>query len=98
MSATIQRCREVFARKRLDGTPFCIISNNCWGPHVYQKIGREYSTPFVGLYLSPSSYLELLANFRQNLSLPLQFKTVSREDQINQLRRERNNLWPIGEP
>lgn len=92
----IRRFREALARKRLAGRDFSIISNNCWGAHVYQRLGRAYATPFVGLFLSPSSYLELLKNFRQNIALPLQFKTASCEDWINQIRSERNNFWPVG--
>ena len=93
---TTQRIRVVLARRRLAGTNFSIISNNCWGAHVYQTLGREFNTPFIGLFLSPISYLRLLTTFPQCLSLPLNFKVASDEDSINHAREAHAHQWPIG--
>lgn len=75
---------------------FSIVSNNCWGAHVYQTIGREYTTPFVGLFITPASYLRLLMEFPECLSLTLKFKTASDEDWVNRTRAAFSNRWPIG--
>ncbi len=37
-----------------------IVSNNCWGAHVCQRLGIPYRTSFVGLFLTPDDYLRLL--------------------------------------
>jgi uncharacterized protein (DUF1919 family) len=42
---------------------FTVISNNCWGAHIYQGLRIPYLTPFVGLFIPPKSYLYLLRNF-----------------------------------
>ena len=92
----VHKFRQALARKQLKGVDFSIISNNCWGAHVYQTIGRAYATPFVGLFISPASYLRLLMELPQCLSLPLKFKTVSDEGWVNRARSAHSVQWPIG--
>ena len=96
MNSVVHKFRRALARKRLKGTDFCIVSNNCWGAHVYQTIGRQYATPFVGLFISPGSYLRLLMEFPRGLSLPLKFKTASDEAYVNEARAAYSVPWPIG--
>jgi uncharacterized protein (DUF1919 family) len=107
MNASIQRCRAALtnrawtlrvalAKKRWAGRSFSLISNNCWGAHVYQILDLQYSTPFVGLFIRPTSYFRLLAEFPQCLSLPLKFKTTSDEAWVNQARETHTIPWPIG--
>lgn len=85
-----------WAKKRVPQADFSIISNNCWGAHVYQAVNLPYATPFVGLFLSPDAYLRLLADFPKNLLLPLHFKEESNEAWVNQLREAHGHRWPIG--
>ena len=84
------------ARTRLGCAPFSIVSNNCWGAHVYQETRIPYTTPFVGLFLSPTSYLRLLSNFGHYLEAPIDFRSESCESWINERRGSRSNKWPIG--
>lgn len=65
-------------RFRLRGKRFAILSNNCWGYELYNALGREYNTPFVGLFLFPESYLALLENLETGLRSELAFTRVSR--------------------
>jgi len=97
MNARVERLLHKLARKRLRNVNFSIISNNCWGAHVYQALRLEFTTPFIGLFLSPQSYLRLLADFPRSLSQPLNFKEVSDEPWVNQLRETSENPWPIGQ-
>ena len=50
---------------------FAIVSNNCWGLKLYKITGREYNTPFVGLFISPTDYLELLKNIEKYLRIEM---------------------------
>lgn len=59
-------------RSKLKGTDFCILSNNCWGGHVYRFFGLPYQSPTIGLYFYPEEYLRFLSNYRYYLSLPLE--------------------------
>ena len=67
-------------RLRLHDVRFAIISNNCWGYPVYKLLGREYNTPFVGLFLHPECYLTLLYQFEYFLSMPIKFVPTSKHD------------------
>lgn len=50
---------------------FCIISNNCWGSRLYEILKREYNTPFVGLFLRPTHYINFIKNLEKNISIEL---------------------------
>lgn len=39
-----------FRRKKLKDPNVTIISNNCWGGHVYRYFGLPYMSPTIGLY------------------------------------------------
>ena len=67
-----------YEQRRLKRKPYVIISNNCWGYELYQSTGREYNTPFIGLFLFPDCYLRLLENFERTMALDLQFKAQSK--------------------
>jgi uncharacterized protein (DUF1919 family) len=54
--------REAYERLRLGERSIVVVSNNCWGYELYNALRREYSTPFVGLYVYPECYLSLLAS------------------------------------
>lgn len=67
-----------YEQRRLKLKPYVIISNNCWGYELYQATGREYNTPFIGLFLFPDCYLRLLENFDGLIAQPLRFKEQSK--------------------
>ncbi len=57
---------------------FAIISNNCWGAEIYKRLGLQFNTPFVGLFLYGSDYLKLLERFEHYLSRDLRHIPVSK--------------------
>ncbi len=77
-------------------TPFTIVSNNCWGAHVYQALAIPYATPFVGLFIPPDSYLTLLRDFERLIAAPLEFTTTSRSASVNAWREAAGLGYPIG--
>ena len=93
MSAGIRRS---ILRARIHDRDFGVISNNCWGAHIYQRLGEPYRTPFVGMFLAPECYLRLLLRLRWYLRQPLQFRDRSRHESMNGLRAERHIAYPIG--
>ena len=58
------------------GNSLNIISNNCWGGHVYRYFGLSYSSPTVGMYLYTPEYIRFLKNIKHYLSLELKFIPV----------------------
>ena len=67
-----------YEQKTLTTSPFCLISNNCWGYDAYRVLGRAYNTPFVGLFLYPDCYLTLLENFETLIDNELIFAEKSK--------------------
>jgi uncharacterized protein (DUF1919 family) len=93
--------RGLSARKRLlrllaGDAPFTIVSNNCWGAHVYQALGLPYATPFVGLFVPPDSYLALLRDFADLMRADLAFVGESRSTRVNAWRAREGLSYPIG--
>lgn len=85
-------------RRYLRNRDFTIVSNNCWGAHIYQKLGIEYRTPFIGLFFAPDCYLRLLSRLRWYLDQPLHFLDSSRHAYVNVIREENGLTYPIGSP
>jgi uncharacterized protein (DUF1919 family) len=75
---------------------FTIVSNNCWGGHVYEALHLAYKTPFVGLFIPPADYLALLRDFDRVMSRPLAFADHSRYARYNAARGEEGRAYPIG--
>jgi len=75
---------------------FTIISNNCWGAHVYQALYVEYRTPFVGLFIPPRSYLRLVQRFDSAMAAKLTFTNRSDSDAVNAWREAAGLIYPIG--
>jgi len=63
---------------RLKNRRFILLSNNCWGYEIYRALGRQYNTPFVGLFLFPECYVRFLENFEKCIYLPLGFTKTSK--------------------
>jgi uncharacterized protein (DUF1919 family) len=77
-------------------TPFTIVSNNCWGAHIYQALGLPYATPFVGLFIPPDGYLALLGDFARLMGADLGFIAESRSASVNAWRAREGLRYPIG--
>jgi len=91
-----QRQRIIYAsaRKNIKNKDFTIISNNCWGGHVYQDLNLEYRSPFVGLYLHLPCYLKLLNNLEHYMDQELTFSDTSKYEKADRKRKE--NYYPFG--
>lgn len=91
----VNRWRFKRSIRRLRSQPFCLISNNCLGRRLYQVLGRDYNTPFVGLFLMPACFTELVENFEDYMSRDLRFIDTSKYESLN-ASRENRNCYPIG--
>jgi uncharacterized protein (DUF1919 family) len=83
-------------RQLVGDTTFTIISNNCWGAHIYQALGLPYQTPFVGLFIPPKSYLHLLRHFDHYIRSELYFTSESSSTSLNVWREREKLTYPIG--
>lgn len=82
--------------KRLDDPNFTIISNNCWGGHVYRFFSSEYLSPTVGLYFYAKDYIKFVANLEYYMSLDLKMIDIEQSKHKDDLREKGNQNDPIG--
>ena len=60
---------------------FTIISNNCWGGIVYDRLGKQYTSPTIGLLFQPDDYISFLENLKHYLKIePLLDAQQQRKD------------------
>lgn len=58
-----------------------VVSNNCWGAEFYKEYNVEFLSPFVGLYIYPECYLNILSDPIAILKSPLRFVKSSQFEQ-----------------
>lgn len=79
----------IYERIQLKDSSYLIISNNCWGYELYGSTGCEYNTPFIGLFMMPECYLQLLENFETYINSELTFLPKSKY-------HEQPRAYPVG--
>jgi uncharacterized protein (DUF1919 family) len=84
----INWCYSEIAKFRLKNKEFVIISNNCWGGDIYENLGIQYNSPFIGLFIFAPCYIKLLMNFSILINKPLKFIKTSKY--------KINTNYPIG--
>ena len=75
-------------RRRVGDAAFSIVSDDCWGGFLYQRLGRRYDTPFVGLFLTPDDYLTLLERWDELMSGPPEMGETGRD--------QHGRAYPVG--
>ena len=91
--------RRIAARltqRRVTNRDFTIISNDCFGGMAYEELAMRYNSPFVGLFVVPEDYMQLLRNLRATCAVPICFKSESRHRPINEWREVIRRAYPIG--
>ncbi len=93
-----EQLNPLFAPLRRMGidTSFSIISNNCWGGHVYRYFGLNYSSPTVGMYFFADDYIRFLKDLKYYLSLPLTIIPLEDSKYRDILIRKGQTSVPIG--
>jgi uncharacterized protein (DUF1919 family) len=91
----INRWRFKHSIGKLKRTDFCIIANNCLGSRIYQILGRQYNTPFVGLLVPPPCFAKLVADFEPHMTKELTFSKESKYPNHPNARGS-NKPCPIG--
>ena len=57
----------------ISNTP-TIFSNDCWGGLVYNRLGLEFSSPFINMYENGEDYIKFLEKPEKYLAAPLQLE------------------------
>ena len=83
-------------KSKLDNPQFTIISNNCWGGHVYRYFGLPYDSPTVGLYFYTDEYIKFLSHLEEYLKMELSFISTSESRYYNDLIKKNQEDKIIG--
>ena len=97
-STLIDKGRKILSpiRKKKIYRDFCIISNNCWGGKVYQRYGKPYNSPTVGLYFFADEYIRFLENLDYYLSIDLRIIPPEQSRYYEKLVELNQTKVPIG--
>jgi uncharacterized protein (DUF1919 family) len=96
LDAPASGLRAALLRALAADTRFTVVSNNCWGAHVYQSLGVPYATPFVGLFIPPADYLELIERLDALAGAEITFVRESKSPTVNDWRARERLDYPIG--
>lgn len=85
-------------RRRLNCKEFTIISNNCWGGHVYRYFGLPYDSPTVGLFIFSEDYIKLVSNLKYYMQQDIEMITLEESKYKDELLRRGKveSTCPIG--
>lgn len=82
-----------FRRKKLKDPNVTIISNNCWGGHVYRYFGLPYMSPTIGLYFYAEDYVKFCSKLEYYLEQELKFIDASESSHTEDVKKKK---CPIG--
>lgn len=77
---------------------FTLLSNNCWGGHVYRYFNLPYNTPTIGMYFFIEDYIKFLSKLEYYLSLDIRIIHAECSRHYQEILREhKDSLYvPIG--
>lgn len=87
----VKKVRYAFLKNR----DFTIISNNCWGGHIYQYFDMQYNTPTVGLTFFADEYIKFVSNLKHYLNCELTF-IPKKESKYYDIYKDKEKYYPIG--
>lgn len=93
-----EKLNPIFAprrRKKLHALDFTIISNNCWGGHVYRYFGLPYNSLTVGLFFYSEDFIKFCKKLKHYVESSLTFIDISQSKYKNDLEKHNINC-PIG--
>ena len=79
----------------LKNRDFTIISNNCWGGHIYRYFGMKYLSPTIGLYFFADDYIKFVTNFEHYINCELTFIPRSKSKYYYNY-KDKDKYYPIG--
>lgn len=85
-----------FRVRKLHRQDFTIISNNCWGGHVYRFFYHRYTSPTIGLYFYSEDFIKFIYNLKHYIDSELVFIDYQNSNYKIDLIEHNNIHCPIG--
>lgn len=73
ISLVCNRIYERNVRRKLKNDEFSIICSNCIGGLIYQRVGKQFLSPTINLWINQTDFLRFITNLREYLSYELVF-------------------------
>lgn len=73
LSSLINSCYERYMRSRLKNKDFSILCSNCIGGIIYHRLGLQFRSPTVNLWMHQRDFLKFAYNIRKYSATELQF-------------------------
>lgn len=97
LGKTLFKPIRVYRNSCLKNKDFSIISNNCWGGVIYQKLNLPYLSPTVGMFFYAEDYLRFISNLKYYLSIKPVIIPVEQSRYYEELLKLRKfKYFPIG--
>lgn len=76
-----KQCFEYYIKYKniIENKKFSIVSDSCWGGFLYQKINKEYTSPFVWTKIENNNYIKLLKDLKYYLKQRPKFSRSEKE-------------------
>ena len=85
-----------YRRRKLNNKNFTIISNNCWGGHVYRYFNLPFDSPTIGLYLFSADYIKFIGNLKYYIEKEITFINYKDSKYKDELVKYNQVNIPIG--
>lgn len=85
-----------YRSRKLNNKKFTIISNNCWGGHVYRYFNLPYDSPTIGLYLFSADYIKFIGNLKYYIEKEITFINYKDSKYKDELVKYNQVNIPIG--
>lgn len=85
-----------YRAEKLNNKQFTIISNNCWGGHVYRFFNLPYDSPTIGLFFFSEDYIKFITNLKHYIESELKFIKCSESKYYDQISKAHKENIPIG--
>ena len=85
-----------FRVKKLNDPNFTLISNNCWGGHVYRYFNLPYLSPTIGLYFIADDYVRFVSDLRHYINSEIEFINAKNSHNYEKLLEQGSTSVPIG--
>lgn len=73
-----ERIHNARLRKRLRNDHFTILSPNCIAGTMYRKLGKEFLTPTINLWMTQGDFIKFAVNLRDYVAMRLVFQQTDK--------------------
>lgn len=86
VSDAVNSCYEKYVQSRLKNKDFTILCSNCIGGVIYHRLGLQFRSPTVNLWMHQREFIQFAANLREYIDEDLIFVESEYDYPVAQLK------------